>query len=354
MSASAIGLERLARWGGLLLLISTFGAAGALLRSGEAPPAPGFAEEGRRSVGTVERGRVAELHVEAGDLVRAGEPLARLDPALLDREIAALEAAAEAAASRARSRADRVVRAADDARTRLAEARGEAALAQARLGTLRRALGDQQSLVERGLDGGERASELQADLSEAEAEARAAEALVASLSVGGPPASLSAEASARVEADAALREADVLRARRAELELRSPIEGRVAMVWHRPGDAVEPGEPVVDIVPLRAERAVACVDARVARTLQPDQPAIVEDLAGYGSVAARIVAVGPAWQEADPRCRLTLYQPGWVLPVSLALEGGAELAPGAPISVRWLPPSAVPVAQGARMQRPVP
>ncbi|HMV68973.1 MAG TPA: biotin/lipoyl-binding protein, partial [Myxococcota bacterium] len=89
MSASAIGLERVARWGGLALLGVTFGASAMLLRPDQAPLAPGFADEGRRSVAPVERGRLAQLDVEPGDLVHAGAVLARLDPAVLEREIEA-------------------------------------------------------------------------------------------------------------------------------------------------------------------------------------------------------------------------------------------------------------------------
>ena len=86
----------------------------------------------------------------------------------------------------------------------------------------------------------------------------------------------------------------------------------------------------------------------------PGQPAFIEDLSGLGEARARVVAVGPNWQEADPRCRLTLYQPGWIVPVALILDAGEDLAPGAPVAVRWLPPEDVPLAQGMRSPRQVP
>jgi multidrug resistance efflux pump len=346
-----------ARAAAALLMVGTIGGSVLLLTRAELRSSPAFVDEDRREVGTTERGRLARLLVDVGDQVREGDVIARLDTSLIDAEIAAAEAEASALANRARARAHAAGRAATELRGRADEVEEAARAARSKAAALRVAVEEVAAQVGRGLAGGEELPGLRAEIATAEAEARSLEASASMLraaQVGDGPGLLTPDEAAQAELDLVQRRVEALRARRDLHELRATVDGRVAVVQRRQGDALEPGDGVVEVVAGRASRAIACVDARYAAGLRVDQAARLRPVPGGQPIDARVVSIGVAFEEADPRCRLGLYQPAWVLPVVLTAAAGEALLPGAPLEVQWLDALATGVGPDARVEQTTP
>ncbi|MEQ8789680.1 MAG: efflux RND transporter periplasmic adaptor subunit [Pirellulaceae bacterium] len=80
----------------------------------------------------------------------------------------------------------------------------------------------------------------------------------------------------------------------------SPLDGVLVKVYRRPGEWVEPGEPVLRVVRINPLRAEAFVDARMITGDLTDRPVrLLVELPGRGetSFAGRLVFVSP---EIDP------------------------------------------------------
>jgi HlyD family secretion protein len=347
-----IGSAPLARAAAVGLFVVTLGSAVLLLGPGGPRPAAGWVQEDRRTLGFVEAGHLVEVRVADGQVVTEGEVLAQLDPSAIDAEIAALEAASRSLVDRARNRAfsvdaDRAVTAG-----RTAAATEEARAARAKADALAGAVAELEAQIARGLGGGDDLAGLRAEAVAAEATATSLAATAGALrrlEVPAPP--LRADAAAEAELEALQKQLAALQVRRDALTVRAPTDGRVAALLHRVGDVVPAGEPVVEIVGTVADRAIACVDARSAAHLRERQRVAVVDVAVGTEIPGHVLAVGPAFAEADARCRTSPYQPGWVLPVVLRLEGEPSLAPGAAVRVRWLDEVAPPEPAELRVGR---
>lgn len=351
----AIASPMLARAAAVALFVATFGGAYVLLSTGESRPSPGYVEEDRRSVGFTERGRLIDVLAVAGQQVRAGDVLAQLDPKQLDADIAALEAEAASLANRARTRALGVDRAERETASRATAAAEQARAARANATALRSAQGRVEEQIAAGLGGAEDLPGMRAEADSADALARSLEATASAIrGASVPDSSLSPDDAADAEREAIRQKVAALKVHREALVLKAPVDGRVAAVLHRVGDAVEPGFAVIEVVADRADRAVACVDAHTAPKLREGQPVRVFQPPDGAKVTGRVQAIGPAYAAADGRCRLGLYQPGYVLPVILTLDDGSRLVPGAPLQVFWLDPSTSGLVADARPERSTP
>ncbi|WP_137177583.1 efflux RND transporter periplasmic adaptor subunit [Roseomonas sp. AR75] len=205
-------------------------------------------------------GRLVAVLADHGDQVRAGAPLARLDPESQEARVAKAEAAvlsADAAAERAEAQRERA----------------EAILAQ-RQSTARR----RRELAARGAGSAE-AAEL------AETEALAAQA---DLAVNRADAALARGAQA--ESRATLRAEQTALAKHT---LTAPFDAVVIARTREPGAALNAGEAVFTLVAPDSIWALAYVDEGRAGDLALGQPAMVTLRSRPGSaVRAQVVRIG--------------------------------------------------------------
>lgn len=291
--------------------------------------APGLVEaEGDRvELGFEASGRIAELTVEEGATVTAGQVLGRLD----DRIARARVARAEAAVAVARARRDAAQRGARTDEIRASAAEAEAAAAQARERGIARdraeallaANPDAIPLAEvdtaRGL----------ADASAAQARAAASRA---SLMRAGSRTEVIAEA--RAAHDAALAELEEARAYLAQHELRAPRAGTVIRRLHEVGEHVTTMPPTTVMIiadTSRLELRVEVDEVDVAH-VAVGQPAWATALAFGdqrfpGRVTRVVGELGRKTQRLDdPRARIDTR----VLEVVVALDN----APALPLGLR--------------------
>lgn len=183
-------------------------------------------------------GRVVELTAKEGDLVRAGQVLARLE----DRELRARLHQAESAVGVAKARLDEARSGAR--RQELEEARAgvEGAQAQLALAT------DQQARAQRLFDSGVAP---RAELDDARravdlrtAQVKAAKERLGLLEAGPRKETVEAAEAAHREAQATL---EYVRAQLQNLVVPSPMSGRVIAKFHERGQVVRAGEPLYTV-----------------------------------------------------------------------------------------------------------
>ncbi|SFD28759.1 HlyD family secretion protein [Massilia yuzhufengensis] len=244
------------RLGALLLLAAllALGATAGLWWQGRGQgqdPGPGFVGGNGRieateiDIATRLPGRVAEVLVQEGDMVKAGQVLARMDPHTLlaqraesaARERQARDAVAQAAAGLAMRRGDEAAAAANVVQ-RLSEL--EAAQRRLRRSTTLAAAGavpsqelDDDEARVRGAEAAVTAARAQREAAAAAIEAARAQVVEARSSVA-----VALAATARIDAD--------LR----ELELRAPRAGRVQYRVAQPGEVLPGGGTVLNLIDL--------------------------------------------------------------------------------------------------------
>lgn len=194
------------------------------------------------AVGPRITGRLAAVHVDQGDRVEAGQLLATLDAVEARRHLEAAEAGASAAAATA-------------TRIRTEEARAEAVLARARLEHTRAvSLTESRSLAESERD---KATE---QLRIAESDLARVRAAIAE----------SVQAQAAAASQVALQ-----RELLAHTRIVAPFAGLVVRRDRHPGDVVNPGATVLQLVDTTEIWVNAWFDETAIARLAPDQPARV-------------------------------------------------------------------------------
>lgn len=211
--------------------------------------------------------RVLEVARQAGERVRAGEVLVRLDEresAARLRQMRETLVAVEAAGESARQR----------------EAQAEARLTQARAAFERtRGLFERQAATQAGLEDAERAR--------VEAEAGLADAKAA---VASAAAQRESARAATTEAEAAL----------SHLTLTAPFDGLVSERRVEPGDLANPGEPLLVLLDPAALRVEAAVREGLIARLSRGQALEVELPSSGARLTGTVSELLPA---ADPRTR---------------------------------------------------
>ncbi len=203
--------------------------------------------------------RLAEVLVDQGDTVKAGQLLARLDDAELKQQVAVAEATLAAAGTAV-------------ARVRTDEARAQAVLRQARL--------QQNRLAE--LVSGKAASQEELDkatetLHVAEADLNRSQSVIAE---------------ARSQTVNAERNLQLRRKQLAFTELRSPYGGLVVSRDRDPGGVVVPGSTILQLIDTREIWISAWIDETAIAALAVGQPARVvfrsEADRNYSGAVARL------------------------------------------------------------------
>jgi multidrug efflux pump subunit AcrA (membrane-fusion protein) len=246
------------------------------------------------TVGAATGGRVVAVDVRIGDVVRAGDRLAQVDPAGPAAEVARARAGASAAAaSEAASRSTVAVAssAIAAARAELDAANDRASLAQTTAGRMERlfaqgAISRQQLDQTRGDLAGARAAVAQAQAAVAGAghslDAALAQAQAAGQSALGARAGVAAAA-------APLRDTTVS----------APFAGIVVEKFVEAGAVVAPGSPVVALQDSHDLEVDVAVPDDALAGLVPGTPLAVRiDAAGGAPVPARIRAVVPSQNAA--------------------------------------------------------
>ncbi|QIG81864.1 HlyD family efflux transporter periplasmic adaptor subunit [Sphingosinithalassobacter tenebrarum] len=190
-------------------------------------------------------GRISEILVDEGDLVKAGDPVARMDVAVLEAQ----RAEAEAQLARART-------AVDTARSQVAQRQSERAASvaalrqrQAELGAARKRLARSETLAQEGATSMQERDDDAASVEGARAAVDAARAQLGAID--------SAITTARSQVTGALSNVDAARATLARITadiddsvLRAPRAGRVQYRVAQPGEVVGAGSPVVNLADL--------------------------------------------------------------------------------------------------------
>lgn len=350
----------------LIVWISASGAAWWLAR-GDAgvADAPAQIVPREHRIAAAETARIAELRAVAGQRVKAGDLLARLDTAVLEREIGVAEArlrqlgsapgASSAAMESDGYASERSFQSdVDDAATQLESARAEQAQQDSELASLRQEIARQRQLVREGLSRADRAEELEvrarslADASRSwparldALNARHRDALKRLEAWRGQHKSSSAPLSrearlkplreAIAEQSEALR---VLRARLAAANIVAPADGEVVTVLARAGDVATAGVPFLVLHGVGPRLLVAYVNERAS--LAPGAKAVARRRTPLREeIPAEVARVSDAVIEMPPRFWLLPTIPQWGREVFLEIPADVHLDGGEALDVKFL------------------
>ncbi len=237
-------------------------------------------------------GRLVQVVVREGDRVRAGQILARMDAAALIadlHEAQAERAQAEAAIASARSLLRQRRSEEREARSTIAERQAELQLAERRFQRSRTLLG-RGAITQEAFDADEaRRLTAQAALDKARDAARSAEAVIATARSGRQAAEASrAAAVARIER---------IQADLNETVLRAPTDGRVQIRIAEPGETLQAGGKVLNLLDLSDVFMTFYLPAGEAGRLRLGSEArLILDAAPELVIPARITYVASAAQ----------------------------------------------------------
>lgn len=346
-----------ARVAPIALLTLTFGTAAAIYFSdGLGGDFRGYAELTARELSSAEAGRVAEVKVDVGTMVRKGDVIAVLDPSVIDGELET--ARAEKAVMEATVRAER-----QKAKIKLED----------ELSALRRELLREDEAVLRASSQAKVVEAERARLEKLVAEKQAVVDDLSTLSlkeaallpiVSAKPATMALlrdrikalgsrsddDVTAELEAKVALADKRIssLELRRASLVLRAPSDGKVIEVLKRPGDYVAVGTPLLRMVAPH-QRIVACVQegssfadlppgttARVRPRGQPITP-----------FEGRVTSRSPAIEELPAQCQVNPHLPLRGRRVMIEIDEPDRLTAGESVDVEFGVPNGKPAEPAA-------
>ncbi|MEN8170193.1 MAG: efflux RND transporter periplasmic adaptor subunit [Pseudomonadota bacterium] len=200
--------------------------------------------EARRSyvLGPTTPSRIAEVLVDVGDRVQAGQLLAQMEAVDLDQRVESARLAAE--------RAEHAIRA---AQASLAESKSRHKLAQA----------DLLRYEQMRKDGHVSEQDILNKRHEVNATGAAVDASFANLQA------------ARHDRERALSDADGVRKLREQLRLTSPVDGIVTARHAEPGTTMVAGQPIIEVIDPTSLWVSARIDQRQAGSIRVDQRAEV-------------------------------------------------------------------------------
>lgn len=272
-------------------------------------------------------GSLQSLAVRRGQQVARGAPLFALDAE--SEQAARDEAASRAAGAQAQAADAAKGQRADEVAVRQAE------LARARVESehAARELARQQQLVRQGFVSQSRADEARAALDQARQAVAGAEA---ALRVARLPARADQRAAAEASAAAAQQVLRQSEWRARQKQQAAPVEAQVADTFFRPGEWVNPGQPVVALLPPGATRARFFVPEAQIGALAVGQPVTLHCDGCGAPIAARIEFIATQPEYTPPviysnsqRARLV-----FIVEARPDAKDAARLKPGQPIDVR--------------------
>ncbi len=123
--------------------------------------------------------------------------------------------------------------------------------------------------------------------------------------------------------------------RREQLNLRAPISGKVASIYHHTGETLEFGTPLLTITDTGGHRILAYVDERQGVRMKTGDPV---DIVSRGTpqrmVTARVIETSPR-VEAFPEHLLGRLETSWGQPILIAGFPQDVFRPGEAVTVYW-------------------
>jgi len=261
----------------------------------------GYGEAQYVYVAPLDGGRLAELAVKEGDVLAAGQLVARLDPERAAAGAAGADAAVSAARARSAGALAQAVRRAD----------ADAALARA---NLRRS----QALHEKGYVAKAR---LDIDVAATRAaEAAAAQARAEQRAAGG-------------ETRAASAEAQLARTRVDDMAIVAPAAGRVERIYRRPGEIVAAGAPVISLLPPANMKVRFFAPQAMLSRLNPGARVSISCDGCAGALPARVSFVASEPQFTPPVIYSLDERDRLVFLVEAVPDDPSAIRPGMPVSV---------------------
>jgi len=129
--------------------------------------------------------------------------------------------------------------------------------------------------------------------------------------------------------DAQAKRVQELQLRLAAMTLRAPESGTVCAILREPGQAVQAGEDILLIAPDR--RAYILAYVRQEERIDPavDMKVVVRSRTSPGQAGqAKVLKVGPQFEEVPPHQRRDPTRPEWGRPVTISTPHDVHLAPG--------------------------
>jgi HlyD family secretion protein len=251
----------------------------------------------RVDVGATVTGRIVAVEVRAGDAVKAGAPLVRLET----QESEAVLAQALAAQRQAQARLQGL-RSGGRSAAMAALQQAQANLAAAQADGQRTA-----DLVAQGFLSPARLDESRRAVAVAQAQLDTARTQTEGLADAG-----SDLAQARAQLDAAQASVTAAQARRAQMLITAPTDARVLIREAEPGQIVQPGRVLLSLALQGPLELIALVDERYLNQLRVGQAAaVVADAYPGQRLPARLLAIAPVVdaQRGAVEVRLALLQP---------------------------------------------
>lgn len=303
-----------------------------------------YAEAIHYSIAPLTLGRIDKLLVRVGERVKAGEPIASMDPRELQAarskamlQLAELEAAVVASIQDEEFQVTRselwVLKARADERGD----RAELAQISARMRRLDSLLTDQMIPATQAELAREKQQELLARVETFDQAKLRGQAGLGQTGAGNHDHRRAVEA----HVEPVRRAVDVQKAAIAELDLqldqltlRAPIDGLISLVAHRPGEIVAGGSEVVSMLSSRpGVLGVELSEGMAARVRLGQAVSVRSKELLSTSLRGHIIEIAPEVAEMDIRARPSPGIAAWGRRASVQLDGGSEVLPGQAFSV---------------------
>jgi len=333
------------RWSILFWLLAIVLAVFLYLHGGRMGGMTGTVGADRQEVAPLETSRLQTLYVEEGQDVNEGDLLAIMDASVLDAEMALAKLQAERQFALSVTEVKEGLR---DARLRYAETLGELEVLNAEVerleGLLQKKLVDAETVAQNRArqQALQQAVELYPEMIEemkSDLEVARARSVVMDLSFGEAP--VSGGASPPMDEgvlgfEVSRSQFGLLRLRKESYSLYAHQDGTVSRVYHRPGDVVPGGEPVLTVVGKKARNVVGFLPEANARDVEVGMTAYVTSASDPGPVVpARVVAITPEILTLPTRISPV---PNRILRgrrVIMIPEGEHNLFPGESVTIRF-------------------
>jgi HlyD family secretion protein len=273
-------------------------------------------------------GRIVEMKVKRGDVVKAGEPLFAVDPSQTEAQ----KQQSEAAAATAEALATDARQGARPAELGVIEA--NLAAAHAQLADAQKTLARVQPLAQAGAASRQNLDQATAARDTAAAQVKAIEKQLAVAKQAQRQNQIAAADSRVREAEAGVAATD---ARLADLAPKSPAAGRIEDVFFQPGEWAPANQPVLSLIP----------DSRVRiRFFAPEKQLSAYKVGaevsftcdGCAAMKAKINYVSPRPEFTPPTIYAREARDRMVFLIEAEPIGGQRLSPGQPIDVTPLGP----------------
>lgn len=325
--------ELLVRQGPRLLLLASAGVVSWLVLT--APPAtvPGYAEVAPVRLASLETGRLEEILVKPGQLLTAGDVIARLDGAPLDARARVLQAELARSGVVEETAVRDAEVAASEAMSLKRQTQAELTAAEQALSIASDRLERRRAQVTAGLETRDSLAPLQARVAELRGEVSGLRARLThtrQVAEGSKPG-----AGGTSEAAVVREELAMLRLRQRELTLRAPLDARAGAVHYRPGELLPQHAVLAELLPLETTTVVACVPEHFAQRVEAGGPVALYPVDSRTARTGIVVDVSGLISEAPDRCKQRVNEIGWVRPVRIAVEGEG-LVPGQRFDISFL------------------